>query len=247
MNLLVATALTSAFTTPMLSSPGATAPRVSPLAMSSYVAEKSGSLGGLVGGLEAQCKGGDNDACLMLDQLSGYAQALTDMKGRRSRAPDAPTITNEKTLGAGASGGAAATSTSTASSQAISSTPDSVAGALVKLFNAYDRDATGFIALETLTSRWASERMDDYTSNYGEQQTNWEARQARAGARRIERLFAQSAASNGGKVPMSEFVGKFMSEYDKRIERGLPEGRAVAEINCNLPQRAVFAEMYGSE
>ena len=44
-----------------------------------------------------------------------------------------------------------------------------------------------------------------------------------------------------------EFVAAFAGDYAKRIARGLPPSRAVAEILTNMPQRALFQEMYGSE
>ena len=71
----------------------------------------------------------------------------------------------------------------------------------------------------------------------------WEARQARAGARRITRVFSKK----GGRMTQREFVEAFAADYDKRIQRGLPQSRAVAEILTNMPQRALFQEMYGSE
>ena len=71
----------------------------------------------------------------------------------------------------------------------------------------------------------------------------WEARQARAGARRITRVFSKK----GGRMTQREFVEAFSAEYGKRIQRGLPQSRAVAEILTNMPQRALFQEMYGSE
>ena len=71
------------------------------------------------------------------------------------------------------------------------------------------------------------------------------ARQARAGARRIKRLF-------GGKpdntLTMAEFVGVLASEYDKRLARGgLSLSRAISEVESNMPQRAIYAELYGNE
>ena len=44
-----------------------------------------------------------------------------------------------------------------------------------------------------------------------------------------------------------EFVEAFPLAVGKRIQRGLPQSRAVAEILTNMPQRALFQEMYGSE
>ena len=48
-------------------------------------------------------------------------------------------------------------------------------------------------------------------------------------------------------MTQKQFVEAFIVDYDKRIAKGLPESRAVAEILTNMPQRALFQEMYGSE
>lgn len=86
--------------------------------------------------------------------------------------------------------------------------------ALVRLFKAYDHCRAGEISLERLTSRWVRGREDECdvgaTSFYSDCNTDmdWEARQARAGSRRMQRLFAASASNNGGKVTMGEFVGR---------------------------------------
>ena len=63
-----------------------------------------------------------------------------------------------------------------------------------------------------------------------------------AGARRITRLF-----KGAREITRSEFVSVFANEYEKRVQRGLAESRAVAEILTNMPQRALFNQMYGNE
>ena len=38
------------------------------------------------------------------------------------------------------------------------------------------------------------------------------------------------------------------SEYDKRLARGgLTLNRAISEVESNMPQRAIYAELYGQE
>ena len=120
--------------------------------------------------------------------------------------------------------------------------PETVRDALVKLFSAYDTSSTGTISLEEFTSKWVAGRGksdDEVLTDAGQ---DWEARQARAGARRIKRLF-----TDGKDMTLESFVGHFQDEYEKRIERGLSTGQATAEIVCNMPQQALFAEMYGTE
>lgn len=121
--------------------------------------------------------------------------------------------------------------------------PETVHDALVKLFSAYDTSSTGSLSLDEFTKKWVDGRGssgDDEALTDAAQ--DWEARQARAGARRIRRLF-----TNGEDVTMESFVGHFQDEYEKRIERGLSTSQATAEIVCNMPQQALFAEMYGTE
>ena len=62
------------------------------VAVRSYVEARSGTFGSYVEGLEDKCSSGDDEACQLLDQLSGYARSLEDLRSRRSRAPDAPDI-----------------------------------------------------------------------------------------------------------------------------------------------------------
>ena len=120
-------------------------------------------------------------------------------------------------------------------------TVDTVAGALEELFNSYDTDRKGYITLSDFTSTWTAGRDVDGTDG------EWEARQARAGARRIRRLFSCDPEGCAVDVTKAEFVDHFQTDYDKRMTRGLAERRAVTEILCNIPKRALFAEMYGSE
>ena len=48
------------------------------------------------------------------------------------------------------------------------------------------------------------------------------------------------------EISRDDFVDAFAVEFEKRIARGLSESRAVAEILTNMPQRALFSQMYGS-
>uniref|UniRef100_A0A7S2MRC5 EF-hand domain-containing protein n=1 Tax=Haptolina brevifila TaxID=156173 RepID=A0A7S2MRC5_9EUKA len=208
--------------------------------------EAIGTLSTHILSLEAQCQAGESSACVMIDQISGYAQALKDLNERRTRAPDAPIITDERSDPADD----ALRKTRFTFDAAAAEDPNSVTGALVKLFKAYDREGVGEVSLSKLTSRWVASRTDGsslYMPSSGGGPLEWEARQARAGSRRMHRLFAASATGNGGKVSLDEFVGTLVNEYEKRMERGLSQSRAIAEISTNMPQNAIFAEMYGSE
>lgn len=120
-------------------------------------------------------------------------------------------------------------------------TINSVGGALSELFDRYDTSRKGYITLTEFTSTWTA-------GNAYEASGEWEARQARAGARRIQRLFGCNGP-DGCAVDVSkeDFVTHFQRDYEKRLSRGLSERRAIAEIICNIPQRALYAEMYGSE
>ena len=226
----------------------------------SYSGERT-ELGTHIASLELRCEAGEGSACTMLDQLAGYAKALEDLDERRVRAPDAPVIQNELMLdvdatlaaapvspskGAGSATKVASTSKGGGSATSVVADPSSVAGALVKLFDALDSDASGVITLKSFQASWLAGRTGGYTTG-SRRDAKWEARQAAAGSRRISRLFSSSAAGNRGKVSRDEFVTTLKGEYDKRMERGLSDSRAVAEITSNMPQRALFAEMYGSE
>eukprot|EP00324_Dicrateria_rotunda_P006607 CAMPEP_0206171410 /NCGR_PEP_ID=MMETSP1474-20131121/42191_1 /ASSEMBLY_ACC=CAM_ASM_001110 /TAXON_ID=97495 /ORGANISM="Imantonia sp., Strain RCC918" /LENGTH=195 /DNA_ID=CAMNT_0053578827 /DNA_START=38 /DNA_END=626 /DNA_ORIENTATION=- len=121
-------------------------------------------------------------------------------------------------------------------------TVENVPDALSELFDRLDTSRQGSITLTDFTSTWTAGHEN---KEYGGQ---WEARQARAGARRIRRLFGCDGPDGcATDLKKEDFVSHFQGEYDKRMARGLPERRAVAEILCNIPQRALFAEMYGSE
>lgn len=230
-------------------SPGASR-RVTKMRMA-YTGERI-ALGTHVATLEGRCDSGDDSACTMLDQLAGYAKALEDLNGRRVRAPDAPLIQNESMLRPTTAADAQVIKNelSLSDDATLAAAPaTSVTGALVRLFDAFDSDACGYITLKTLQASWRAGRKGiehRYTSG-STRDAKWEVRQARAGSRRLARLFSSSAAGNGGKVSRDEFVAALKSEYEKRMERGLSNSGAVAEIVCNMPQRALFTEMYGSE
>ena len=210
------------------------------VAVRSYVEARSGTFGSYVEGLEDKCSSGDDEACQLLDQLSGYARSLEDLRSRRSRAPDAPDISAAAPASfAGANGAAAAGGGSFAPAGIAE---DSVPGALVRLFDAYDTRSAGVVPVEVFTSRWVSNSMANTAQMGATRSWDWSARQARAGARRISRLFAPAET-----VTQADFVAAFSSEYEKRIARGPSESRAIAEIYTNMPQRELFAEMYGSE
>jgi hypothetical protein len=136
-----------------------------------------------------------------------------------------------------------ATMGATSTGTAVDGATDTVEGALVKLFNSYDTTRKGYITLDEFTSAWVAGR------EYADHNT-WESRQARAGARRIRRLF-QCEGPTGCLVDVTKetFVGIFGDYYAKRLEHGAlaSSTAAISEILCNIPQRALFAEMYGSE
>jgi len=204
-------------------------------------AVKSALLSDYVLDLERRCGAGDGDACDAIAQLDAFARSLEQKRDRRKKAAELlraagpPTIATTQSTPAPAS----------AENFAPTPKPDSVEAALIRLFDSYDQTKSGAVALDAFTSRWVSERMrtvsreNDLTGT----ERTWEARQARAGARRITRVFSKK----GGRMTQREFVEAFSAEYGKRIERGLPQSRAVAEILTNMPQRALFQEMYGSE
>ena len=119
--------------------------------------------------------------------------------------------------------------------------------ALYRLFNYYDANNNGRVTLDELVR--GSQSIYDHAP-----QSEWATRQARAGARRMQRLFARAedlcaqdddASCVTGMISKEHFVGTLRSEFEKRIERGLSMSRAVAEIEANVPGRV--AEIYGSE
>ena len=210
---------------------------------STYVEEKRGALGSFVTNLEDECAAGDDESCRMLDQLSGYAQALGDLQKRRTRAPDAPDILADSLADVSTVPRPRAAA---AGAKAEGVDPDSVSGALVKLFDAYDTRGDGAVPVDVFTSRWVSSQIESDAKGAkltgASREWDWSARQARAGARRIAKLFAHAET-----VSQRDFVATFEAEYAKRVERGLPVSRAIAEIFTNMPQRELYAEMYGSE
>jgi len=204
-------------------------------------AVKTALLSDYVLDLEQKCAAGSRDACDAVDQLDQFAKTLEERLARRAKAGELLRAAGPPSVAAPAAPAPA----STAANFAPTPTPDSVEAALIRLFDSYDQTKSGAVALDAFTSRWVSERMrtvsreNDLTGT----ERTWEARQARAGARRITRLFK----GQGGRMTQKQFVEAFIVDYDKRIAKGLPESRAVAEILTNMPQRALFQEMYGSE
>ena len=67
-------------------------------------------------------------------------------------------------------------------------------------------------------------------------------RQARVGSRRLQRLFAEKK-----KLDQAQFVGILEEEFNRRIARGLSVGRAVLEIQVNMPLDGMLAAEYGNE
>ena len=203
-------------------------------------AVKAALLSDYVLDLEQRCGAGDADACDAIAQLDAFAKSLEQRRDRRKKAA-------ELLRAAGPPAVATPSKPAPAAAENFAPTPkpDSVEAALIRLFDSYDQTKSGAVALDAFTSRWVSERMrtvsreNDLTGT----ERTWEARQARAGARRITRVFSKK----GGRMTQREFVEAFAADYAKRIERGLPQSRAVAEILTNMPQRALFQEMYGSE
>ena len=204
-------------------------------------AVKSALLSDYVLDLETRCNGGDGDACEAIAQLDAFAKSLEQKRDRRKKAAELLRAAGPPTVATISSTPAPAS----AENFAPTPKPDSVEAALIRLFDSYDQTKSGAVALDAFTSRWVSERMrtvsreNDLTGT----ERTWEARQARAGARRITRVFSKK----GGRMTQREFVEAFAGDYGRRIERGLPQSRAVAEILTNMPQRALFQEMYGSE
>ena len=231
------TLLVLAHTTNALLKPTCRVPRAAPTR-----AVKSALLSDYVLDLEKRCSGGDGEACDAIAQLDGFAKSLEQKRARRAKAAELLRAAGPPSV---ATAPAAPAPASTAANFAPTPKPDSVEAALIRLFDSYDQTKSGAVALDAFTSRWVSERMrtvsreNDLTGT----ERTWEARQARAGARRITRVFSKK----GGRMTQREFVEAFAAEYGKRIQRGLPQSRAVAEILTNMPQRALFQEMYGSE
>ena len=204
-------------------------------------AVKSALLSDYVLDLERRCGAGDGDACDAVAQLDAFAKSLEEKRDRRKKAAELLRAAGPPTIATAPATPAPAS----AENFAPTPQPDSVEAALIRLFDSYDQTKSGAVALDAFTSRWVSERMrtvsreNDLTGT----ERTWEARQARAGARRITRVFSKK----GGRMTQREFVEAFAADYARRIERGLPQSRAVAEILTNMPQRALFQEMYGSE
>ena len=205
-------------------------------------AVKSALLSDYVLDLEKRCGAGDGDACDAIAQLDTFAKSLEERRARRAKAAELLRAAGPPSVAIAPSTPAPA---STAANFAPTPKPDSVEAALIRLFDSYDQTKSGAVALDAFTSRWVSERMRTVSRENDLTGTDrtWEARQARAGARRITRVFSKK----GGRMTQREFVEAFAAEYGKRIQRGLPPSRAVAEILTNMPQRALFQEMYGSE
>ena len=204
-------------------------------------AVKSALLSDYVLDLERRCGAGDGDACDAIAQLDTFAKSLEERRDRRKKAAELLRAAGPPTIATAPATPAPAS----AENFAPTPKPDSVEAALIRLFDSYDQTKSGAVALDAFTSRWVSERMrtvsreNDLTGT----ERTWEARQARAGARRITRVFGKK----GGRMTQREFVEAFAADYGRRIARGLPPSRAVAEILTNMPQRALFQEMYGSE
>ncbi len=223
-------------TTVALLKPHCSSPRAPPSR-----AVKSALLSDYVLDLERRCGAGDGDACDAIAQLDAFARSLEQKRDRRKKAAELLRAAGPPTVATISSTPAPAS----AENFAPTPKPDSVEAALIRLFDSYDQTKSGAVALDAFTSRWVSERMrtvsreNDLTGT----ERTWEARQARAGARRITRVFSKK----GGRMTQREFVEAFAGDYGRRIERGLPQSRAVAEILTNMPQRALFQEMYGSE
>ena len=100
-----------------------------------------------------------------------------------------------------------------------------VGGALERLFAYYDADKDGLITLDDMLR--GGESIYDRAAS-----TEWATRQARAGARRLRRIFSRGGSD--GRISQERFVSLLQLEFDRRIERGLSIARAVAEIEANL-------------
>jgi hypothetical protein len=117
-----------------------------------YAQDLTGTLGKEVMALEEKCANGDQDSCVMLDQLSGYAQTLFDTSARRGKAADAPDFSKEQPSNPyGVVGGeyAAAAAAAIEAFDMAKVPAGSVQEALVKLFNSYDTQKKGVLSLET--------------------------------------------------------------------------------------------------
>ena len=108
-----------------------------------------------------------------------------------------------------------------------------VVDALTKLFKAFDSNGDGFV---TLSSMLLADRSAAATGG------EWESRQARVGSRRLRRLFAEKK-----KLSQEQFVRILEEEFNRRIARGLSVGRAVLEIQVNMPLEGMLAAEYGNE
>lgn len=62
------------------------------------------------------------------------------------------------------------------------------------------------------------------------------------GSRRLRRLFAEKK-----KLSQEQFVRILEEEFNRRIARGLSVGRAVLEIQVNMPLDGMLAAEYGNE
>ena len=91
-DMLASVALALSFVAPALRPIEAGAWTRSAWARMDYAIDKAGTLGKDIHALEDKCAAGEMDACVMLDQLSGYAQTLNDMNKRLGKPPDAPSF-----------------------------------------------------------------------------------------------------------------------------------------------------------
>ena len=152
------------------------------------------------------------------------------------------------------------------------------------------RAALCAVGVHTVCQAWEEDTSWQSTLSAGP--SDWGARQARAGSRRIKRLFGgrpdatltlpefvggtrpleaaahsaqpskqasrrKQAAAHDRTPPHTPFPSLFFcpspctvleSEYDKRLARGgLTLNRAISEVESNMPQRAIYAELYGQE
>ena len=62
------------------------------------------------------------------------------------------------------------------------------------------------------------------------------------GSRRLRRLFAEKK-----KLSQEQFVRILEEGFNRRIARGLSVGRAVLEIQVNMPLDGMLAAEYGNE
>ena len=135
-----------------------------------------------------------------------------------------------------------------------------VVDALTKLFKAFDSNGDGFVTLSTMLladrsaaatgGEWESRQARVGLGSGGCVVGGWMpskrralfARQARVGSRRLRRLFADKK-----KLSQEQFVGILEEEFNRRIARGLSIGRAVLEIQVNMPLEGMLAAEYGNE